>query len=173
MESPAIIEVISSAMKCLIDESLEPEERFDLAEYMISTLPQATFPTFHNFGDGVYVREVCYPAGTVITGVTYLKKFPLFFLKGEVAIYWLEGRRTMRNVFKGPSYTMTMPETRRFGLVLEDATMVYAVPTDKTDPDEILSNPEFISQRKNPILDKGFIPEWKRANQIRHMEVAS
>lgn len=160
-----IIEVIASAMRCLSDESLDPEERFDLAEYMISKLPQATFPTFHKFGDGVYVREVSYPAGTVITGVTYLKEFPIFFLKGEVAIYWLEGRKTMQNVFHAPAYTMTKPGTRRFGFVLSDTTMAYAVPTDKTTPDDVLTDPGFISQRVNPLLDPGFIPEWRRANQ--------
>jgi len=158
-------EVFQSVLACLVDEALAPEERFDLVDYLMSELPEVAAEQasiFHRIAGGMYVREMFHAAGTFLTSVTHLFEHPFFLIKGEIAVYWIEGAKVFSNTFRAPTYTITAPETRRFVFAIQDTTVVTVHRTDEIDPDRAIES--LISDRKNPLLPEGFVPAWKTLN---------
>ena len=157
-------ELIKSALAALVDESLSPTERFDLAEFLLSKIPQVDLPIFHNFGDGIYTRECAHPMGSILTSVMHKYRHPFFLLKGKIAVYWLEGDKAFSTILTAPTYTMTQPGTRRIVLALEDTNAVIALRTDSKNPDEIMQ--AATEDTENPLLDPDFIPAWRRIPEL-------
>ena len=52
-------------------------------------------PLKHSFSEGIYVREITIPEGTVLTGKIHKHRHPNFLLKGEVIVITEEGRETL------------------------------------------------------------------------------
>lgn len=154
--------VITLIFDTLQDDSLSPNERMDRAESLVATLPQVECPAFHEFCDGQYVREVFAPAYSALTSVTHLQKHPLFILKGELLVCWIEGEKLLSHTFTAPTYTITTPGTRRFTIVIEDCNAVAVFRSDATTPDAVFE--ELMENRPNPLLSEDFVPIWKRAN---------
>lgn len=48
-------------------------------------------PLKHSFSDGMYVREIFIPAGTVMTGKIHKHQHPNFLMSGEVVVVTEEG----------------------------------------------------------------------------------
>ncbi len=166
LKSPVdpVREVIDKSFVILSDESKPPLDRFDEVEAMTAALPQFEFPVFHKFSDGQYLREGFYPAGTVIVGVEWNVGYPMFILKGKIAMVWLENGNMFSRIIEAPTYTVTQPNTRRIGIFLEDTSAVMVLRTDEITPDAVM-NSDAVSKRRNPLLHETFEPAWVNANK--------
>lgn len=67
-------------------------------------------PLVHSFADGIYVREIFIPAGTVLTGKIHKHSHPNFLMKGEVDVV-TEFGGTER--LKAPLYMISKAGTKR------------------------------------------------------------
>ena len=52
-------------------------------------------PLKHSFSEGIYVRQITIPEGTVLTGKIHKHDHPNFLIKGEVIVITEEGRETL------------------------------------------------------------------------------
>ncbi len=99
-----------------------------------SGLPDAECPLQHSFIDGVYVRTIRIPAGTVLVGKIHKHSHANILSQGEVVVFTENGGREH---LKGP-LTMTSPAgCKRAVLALTDATWTTIHRTDSTDLAEI------------------------------------
>lgn len=97
------------------------------------SMPQAELITEHCFSQGMYMRKVSRPAGTLIVGKVH--KEPHFFLcaKGEI-IAWTESG--MKRLQAG-DVVESKPGTKRVTLAVTDAIGITIHRTDKIDLNEI------------------------------------
>ena len=122
-------------------------EQVDRLQAEMSTMPQAELVTEHHFSEGMYMRKVFRPAGTLIVGKVH--KDPHFFLcaKGEI-IAWTENG--MKRLEAG-DVVESKPGTKRVTLAVTDAIGITIHRTDKTDLDEIEA--ELIEPDTNALFD--------------------
>ncbi len=92
-------------------------------------------PAKHSFADGIYIREVFIPAGTLYTGKIHKQDHPRFLLQGELTIATEEGLQD----YKAPCYLVTTTGTKRAGYCKKDAILVtvHANPSNTRDLEEI------------------------------------
>lgn len=71
-------------------------------------MPQC--PLKHSFVDGIYVREIRIPKGTLLTGKIHRHSHPNFLMSGEVSVF-TEGQGEER--LTGPLSMISEPSTKR------------------------------------------------------------
>lgn len=99
-----------------------------------SNLPAVECPLQHSFIDGVYVRTIFIPAGTVIVGKIHKHSHANILSQGEVVVFTEEGGR---EYLKGP-LTMTSPAgCKRAVYAITDTTWTTIHRTDETDLDKV------------------------------------
>lgn len=107
----------------------------------LSQHPDAVFgdsdlcPLKHSFADGVYVREIFIPKGTVLTGKIHKYSHPNFLMHGEVIVVTESGGREQ---LKAPLAMISPAGTKRAVYALEDTVWITVHVTDETDPDTIV-----------------------------------
>jgi hypothetical protein len=99
------------------------------AEAEMLRMPQAECPVVHRFGPGVYIREVCLPAGAIAIGHKQRYEHTNILLKGAVAI--VNDDRTV-SVLRAPLFFVGKPG-RKVGYVLEDTVWQNVYATDERD----------------------------------------
>lgn len=92
--------------------------------------------TQHHFAPGLYVRVLYVAAGTVFTGALHRTRHFYSLMQGRVSVVDSHGHR---QDISAPHLGITEPGTKRAVYVHDDAIWVNFHPTDKTDPDEIIS----------------------------------
>jgi len=95
-------------------------------------MPQADCPVVHHFFDGIYIREVSLPAGTLAIG--HAQRFPQLniMLKGKVAIV----KNGNIEVLEAP--LMYMGEAgRKVGYIMEDTVWQNIYATTETDIEKL------------------------------------
>lgn len=90
-------------------------------------------PLKHNFADGVYVREIFIPKGTLIVGKLHKHSHPNFLLKGEVSVMTEEGPKRL----KAPLSMISPAGTKRVVYAHEDTVWVTIHVTNNTDLEKI------------------------------------
>lgn len=111
-------------------------------EKAISREPTAIFgdsslcPLKHSFADGMYVREIFIPKGTILTGKIHRHEHPNFLLQGEVIVVTEDGGREH---LKAPLSLISKAGTKRAVMALEDTVWVtvHLNPTGTMDLREI------------------------------------
>jgi hypothetical protein len=96
----------------------------NLYEAML-TMPQAQLETLHYFADGMYLRWLFRPAGTLIVGKVHKREHFYLVIQGCVQIE--------KQVMKAPYLVISQPGTRRAVLALEDSVCITIHKTDKKD----------------------------------------
>lgn len=91
-------------------------------------------PLKHTFADGVYVREIFIPKGTVLTGKLHRHSHPNFLMKGEVIVVTEHGGREH---LKAPLSMISLAGTKRAIIALEDTVWVTVHVTNETDLEKI------------------------------------
>lgn len=79
-----------------------------------------TCPLKHSFADGVYVREIFIPKGTLIVGKIHKHSHPNFLMKGEVSVLTEEGPRRL----KAPLSMISPVGTKRVVYAHEDTIWI-------------------------------------------------
>lgn len=114
-------------------------ERIQALEQAMQAAPeaaQAWQETAHHFAPGLYARVLYVAAGTVFTGALHRTRHFYSLMQGRVSVVDSHGNR---QEIEAPHLGITEPGTKRAIYVHEDAIWVNYHPTDKTDPDEIIS----------------------------------
>jgi quercetin dioxygenase-like cupin family protein len=88
------------------------------------------FPLKHSFAEGVYVREIFIPKGSILTGKIHRHSHPNFLMKGEVIVVT---EHQGREHLKAPLSMISKPGTKRAILALEDTVWVTVHVTSETD----------------------------------------
>lgn len=96
----------------------ENDKRLDELEIAILTKTDVMeFPLHHEFSDGIYIRTVLMPKGSLVVSDIHLTNHPFMILKGKIAIS-IDGKGWVEReaIFRG----FTEPGTRRIVYVVED-----------------------------------------------------
>lgn len=107
-------------------------------EELLSQVEGASFgdmrecPLKHSFVDGIYVREILIPKGTVLTGKIHRHEHPNFLMSGDVTVV-TEGGGLER--LKAPQAMISAPGTKRVVIANEDTIWitVHHNPQNLTD----------------------------------------
>jgi len=91
-------------------------------------------PLKHSYADGIYVREIFIPKGTLIVGKIHKYVHPNFLMKGEVSVV-TESKGVER--LKAPLSMISEAGTKRVVYAHEDTIWITVHKTDETDPDKI------------------------------------
>jgi len=148
----------------------ERDKLIDQAENLILEKGEpVTLTLKHRFTDGMYIREIFMPAGTVLTSRIHKTNHPFSIQKGKCNVY--DGDDLQ--VLEAPHLGITEKNTRRLIHVMEDTIWVTFHVTDKTDLAEI--EKELLVERENPIADPEkfdkFHKEVKKDNQFLNKEI--
>ena len=131
----------------LIDKTTN-EKIDELEASMIENFPIIDCPLVHRFTDGLYVREIFMPAGSLITSKIHKTQHQYFILSGAVSVWIDEGEEVY---LKAPYIGITEPGTRRVLYVWEDCIWATSHPNpDNENLNEI--EERIIEKHDNPLL---------------------
>ena len=93
-------------------------------------------PLKHSFSDGIYVREIFIPKGTVLTGKIHKHAHPNFLMMGEVSVITEEGGRER---LKAPMSMISPPGTKRVVFAITDVIWItiHHNPKNHTNLDKL------------------------------------
>ena len=101
-------------LEFLTDSSILLDDRLDRWEAFVADKPQIECPLKHTYPEGMYVREIFAPAGSIITSRIHKFDHPFFLLQGKLTVISeTEGLVT----YTAPMYGITLPQTRRAILI--------------------------------------------------------
>lgn len=106
-------------------------------------------PVTHQFADGLYIRTIFIPAGTLLTSREHLHQHPFIISQGDISVT-SDTEGAVR--YKAPHIGITEPGTRRVLYAHEDTTWTTAHlnPTNERDPDKIVLE---VTSHVNPLVD--------------------
>lgn len=137
----------------------KPENEFynyidEVESAILNNAEQLTcLPIRHIFTDGLYVREVTVPKGTVLTSKIHKVQHQFFVLKGSILVWDESG--IGKQVF-APFIGVTEPNTRRMAYALEETVWATAHPNPlNLDLDSL--EKEIFEQYRNPLLSDEMI----------------
>ncbi len=112
-------------------------------------------PLKHSFSDGIYVREITIPAGTLVVGKIHKHDHPNFLLKGKVKVVTEDGIEEL----EGPLSMISKAGTKRALYAETDLvwTTIHANPTNTEDLQELEENiiaPTYLEYEKFKQLKK-------------------
>lgn len=128
-------------------------------------------PLEHSFSDGIYVRQISIPAGTLLTGKIHKHDHPNFLLKGEVIVVTEDGEETLI----APRAMMSKAGTKRALYAVTDLvwTTIHHNPTNTQDLDElekIVIAPSYKDFDRFLKLEQGLFKKLKK-NLIKTLSV--
>jgi hypothetical protein len=102
-------------------------------EKVLLTLEQVECPVSHYHIDGVYVRSMFIPAGTVLTGAIHNKENVSILAQGTIRVT----NGTESKVITAPYVMVDQSGIKRLGVAETDVTFINVWRTDLTDIDEL------------------------------------
>jgi hypothetical protein len=93
----------------------------------------ADFPVEHTIADGMYMRKLFIPKGTLLAGKIHLKDCLNIVASGDISILTEYGSRRVGAGFTGVSYR----GAQKIGYAHEDTVFINVFRTDLTDLSEI------------------------------------
>ena len=119
----------------------------ELEATMVDHFHLVDCPVKHHFTDGLYVREIFMPKGTLITSKIHKTQHQYFVLKGK-CIVWIDG---VEHVIEAPFVGTTEPNTRRVLYILEDCIWATSHPNPDNETVEKIEE-RIIEKHDNPCL---------------------
>lgn len=126
----------------------ERDAIIDVIERKMMDSQPVHLPLTHRFTDGMYIREIFMPKGTLLTSSVHKTNHPYVVSKGKCRVF--DGGNVQE--IEAPYLGITQPNTRRLLYIDEDTIWTTFHATDKTDVDEIEA--EIIEPHKNDLIDK-------------------
>ena len=123
---------ILSADDC---SDLNVYERIEKIEEVLLQYPQVEIPVTHLFTEGVYIRQILIPKGTLLTSNYHKFDQVDIMLTGEMSIVSNSGIKKIKAPFVG----LSGPGMKRVGYADEDVLWMDVHPTDTTDIDKLES----------------------------------
>ena len=107
---------------------MEFEEAFAKSPNSTSDIDKIC-PVTHTFTDGMYIREIFMPKGTLLTSKIHKTKHPYFVMTGKAEVVTDEGVV----VIEAPYHGITQPNTKRVLKIIEDMVWITCHATEETD----------------------------------------
>lgn len=104
-----------------------------LKDYLLTLPGQVDMRVEHAITDGMYMRTLFIPAGTLLVGKVHLKHCHNIVAAGDISILTETGSRRVYAGFTG----MSTPGTQKLGFAHADTVFINVFRTDKTDLAEI------------------------------------
>ena len=125
-------------------------DRIYRLEAALRSMPQVDCPVRNLFADGLYVREMTLPAGTVIVGALHKTEHVTIISKGRVRVVRPDGMEE----FTAPAMFISQPGAKNAVHVIEDSawTTIHANPDNERDIDVLV---ERFTTSKNSELMSG------------------
>lgn len=148
-------EIIASIMDTTIDKNDIREGLLGLEEKIKEI--EGSFigdtincPLKHCFADGIYLREMFLPKGTLITGKIHKHEHAIFLMSGEVLVVTeTKGKETL----KAPFYIVSPAGTKRALYALTDVVWVNVHP-NPTNTENLEEIEDVIIAKTYPDLEK-------------------
>lgn len=137
-----------------MDELTIFKKKLDLADLETEFLKlpdemQVETPLVHHFADGVYVRELLIPKGTIIIGKRHRFETCNILLQGKISLYM--GENIPVKTLKAPAIFNSKPGTKKMGFTHEDTIFLNIHPTSEKDLDKI--EEEFIIPEEEFVIE--------------------
>ena len=109
-------------------------------------------PVKHHFSNGVYMREMFIPAGTLLTGALHITEHQVIMISGDIIVYNEFGVRR----WQGYNNFTSLIGEKRLGYAIEDTIWitVHSNIDHITDPDEMMNT---FSRRNENDLYKEYL----------------
>lgn len=110
-----------------------PRDKIMNLESLIAQLPAREAPVSHFFGHKTYMRSMCIPEGTVLTGKIH--KYPQIniLLVGELSVLTADGPQRV----KAPFITVSPAGMKRAAYAHQDSVWLTIHGTENTDLEEL------------------------------------
>lgn len=125
-------------------------DRIETVETKMMECAQVVMPVTDRFADGMYVREITIPAGTLLTGRVHLREYVDIMLNGDILVATPEGvkRLTGDNVMIGSA------GRKRIGYALQDTRWVTVHNCPVKDGDEYVNKHTVFGMKEyNALLE--------------------
>lgn len=119
----------------------------ELESIMVENFPIIDCPVKHHFTDGLYVREIFMPAGSLITSKIHKTQHQFFVLQGK-CIVWIDG---VEHLIEAPYIGVTEPGTRRVLYIVENTIWATSHPNPDNETVEQIEE-RIIEKHDNPCL---------------------
>ena len=115
-------------------------------------------PLVHRFTDGIYVREIFMPKGTLLTSKIHKTRHQFMVLKGEVSVLDEQGNEVR---ITAPHFGITEIGTRRVLFIHEDCiwATVHANPNTEN---EVEIEARIIEPHDNELLSEGIKEAYQK-----------
>jgi hypothetical protein len=100
---------------------------------MTGEVMNACNPLKHTFADGLYIREIKFPARELCVTKIHKKRHPFFLLSGKLSILSEHGKVTL----EAPHYDITLPGTKRIIWTHTPCVFVTVHATKETDIEKV------------------------------------
>jgi len=152
------------------NETKDMIEKIDELEVvMAENFPIVNCPLTHRFTDGLYVREIFMPAGTLITSKIHKTQHQYFILKGAVSVWIDEGEEVY---LEAPYIGITEPGTRRVLYIWEDCIWATSHPNPDNETIEEIEE-RIIEKHDNPLLPTELKEKLKEINSFISKTITS
>jgi hypothetical protein len=132
----------------------------ELESVMLENFPIINCPLVHRFTEGLYVREIFMPAGSLITSKIHKTQHQFFILKGAVSVWTNEGEEVY---LEAPYIGTTEPGTRRLLYIWEDCIWATSHPNPDNETVEQIEE-RIIEKYDNPLLPEELKQKLKEIN---------
>ena len=156
-----------------INDELQNKSMEEMIDELESVLTENFEPVIcplnHRFTDGLYVREIFMPAGSMITSKIHKTQHQYFILKGAVSVWIDEGKEIY---LEAPYIGVTEPGTRRVLYIWEDCIWATAH-VNLDNEDEIEIEERIIEKHDNPLLPNEVKERLKEINRANSTQINS
>jgi hypothetical protein len=107
-------------------------QKIDIIEYALKQLPTeytSDYPLKHHFCNGVYIREILMPKGSLLTSKIHKTHHFAIIVSGDISV--MTNDKIIR--YQGFQIFETSPGTKRALYAHEDTIWITVHPTAKTD----------------------------------------
>jgi len=142
-------------------EKKQSDLRIDeLEATMLNNFSMINCPLVHRFTEGLYVREIFMPAGSLITSKIHKTQHQFFILKGAVSVWNNDGEEVY---LEAPYIGTTEPGTRRVLYIWEDCIWATSHPNPNNETVEEIEE-RIIEKYDNPLLSEQLKQKLKEIN---------
>lgn len=150
-------------------EKKQSDLRIDeLEAAMLNNLSIINCPLTHRFTEGLYVREIFMPAGSLITSKIHKTQHQFFILKGAVSVW----NNDLEEVYlEAPYIGITEPGTRRILYIWEDCIWATSHPNPDNETVEEIEE-RILEKYDNPLLSQELKEKLKEINSSQSKTIS-
>lgn len=150
-------------------EKKQSDLRIDeLEAAMVDNFSIINCPLVHRFTEGLYVREIFFPAGSLITSKIHKTQHQFFLLKGAVSV-WINDSEEV--YLEAPYIGITEPGTRRVFYVWEDCVWATSHPNPNNETVEEIEE-RILEKYDNPLLSQEIKEKLKEINSSQSKTIS-